>query len=142
MFRMLPLWFVVAGWCAAADHSVDAVKGAERSWAAAPVAGDEAALKQLLADDLIYTHSTGDSDNKAEFISNLKSGVRKYVKLDHEGMDAKLYGNTAVLRATAQIATSQNGGAPSPAHLRFIHLWVYQGGRWQLVAHQSLRLPK
>ena len=52
--------------------------------------------------------------------------------LDQEGMDAKLYGNTAVLRATAQIATSQKGGAPSPAHLRFIHLWVYP--LWALAA--------
>ena len=49
MFRMLPLWFVIAGWCVAADHFVDAVKSAEKSWAVATVAGDEAALKQLLA---------------------------------------------------------------------------------------------
>ena len=56
-------------------------------------------------------------------------------------MDVRTYGNTAVLMATAQVETSQKGGAPSPAHLRFIHVWINRNGRWQLVAHQSLRLP-
>jgi ketosteroid isomerase-like protein len=105
------------------------------------VAGDEATLKQVLADDLTYTHSTGDTDTKAVYISNLKTGARKYHKVNHESMDVRMYGNTAVLTATAQVETSMKGGAVSPAHLRFIHVWVFQNGRWQLVAHQSLRLP-
>jgi ketosteroid isomerase-like protein len=99
-------------------------------------------LRQVLADDLTYTHSTGETDTKTEFISNLKTGARKYLKLNHEGMDVRTYDNTAVLTATAQVETSQKGRTGSPAHLRFIHVWLYQNGRWQLVAHQSLRLPK
>ena len=126
----------------AADKTVDAVKAAEKSWGAAAVAGNEAVLKQLLADDLTYTHSTGDVDSKAVFIDNLKTGARKYHKVNHESMDVRLYGNTAVLSATAQVDTSQKGGPVGAAHLRFIHVWVLQGGRWQLVAHQSLRLPQ
>ena len=125
----------------AADKSPDAVKAAEKAWASATVAVNESALKQLLADDLTYTHSTGETDTRAVFIDNLKTGVRKYHKLNHESMDVRLYGNTAVLTATAQIETSQRGGSVNPAHLRFIHLWVLQHGRWQMVAHQSLRLP-
>jgi uncharacterized protein (TIGR02246 family) len=125
----------------AADKSAEAVKAAEKSWAVATVSDDEARLRQILADDLTYTHSTGETDSKQAFMDNLKSGVRKYLKVNHESMDARLYGNTAVLTATAQIETSQRGGNPSPAHLRWIHVWVLRDGRWQLVAHQSLRLP-
>ena len=131
---------ITAALAFSADRS-DAVKAAEKSWASATVAGDEATLKQLLADDLAYTHSNGETDTKAVYISNLKTGARKYHKVNHEGMEVRLYGNTAVLTATAQVETSQKGGPVSPAHLRFIHVWVNQGGRWQLVAHQSLRLP-
>jgi ketosteroid isomerase-like protein len=131
----------MAALAAAADKSADAVRTAEKAWGIATVAGDEATLRQVLADDLTYTHSNGETDTKAQFISNLKTGARKYLKLNHEGMDVRTYGNTAVLTATAQVETSQKGGAASPAHLRFIHVWMYQNGRWQLVAHQSLRLP-
>ena len=125
----------------AADASAEAVKAAEKAWAAATVAGDEAALKTVLADDLMYTHSNGDTDTKAVYISNLKDGTRKYHKLDHENMDVRLYGDTAVVAATAQVATASKGGAASPAHLRFLHVWVRTKGKWQLAAHQSLRLP-
>jgi hypothetical protein len=67
---------------------------------------------------LTYTHSNGDTDNKAAYITNQKTGARKYHKLDHESMDVRLYGNTAVLTATAQVETSQKGGSAAPAHLR------------------------
>ena len=139
--RLITILALVAGMGMAADKSADAVKAAEKAWATATVAVAEPTLKQLLADDLTYTHSTGETDTRAVFIDNLKTGVRKYHKVDHESMDVRLYGNTAVLTATAQIETSQKGAKPTPAHLRFIHLWVFQNGRWQMVAHQSLRLP-
>jgi ketosteroid isomerase-like protein len=138
---ILPFVLAVVAPLAAAEKGPDAVKAAEKAWAAATVKGDEATLKQVLADDLSYTHSNGETDTKAVFIDNLKTGVRRYHRLDHEGMEVKMYGNTAVLRATAQVETSQKGGKPAPAHLRFIHVWILQNGRWQMVAHQSLRLP-
>ena len=139
--RMFTILLVLAGVAMAAEKSGDAVKAAEKSWASATVAGDEATLRQVLADDLTYTHSTGDTDTKAVFIDNLKTGARKYLKLNHESMDVRLYGNTAVVRSTAQVETTQKSGSANPAHLRMIHVWVLQNGRWQMVAHQSLRLP-
>ena len=138
--RLFAILFFLAGLTLAADKSAEAVKAAEKAWATATVAGDEATLGRVLADDLTYTHSSGETDGKTSFISNLTTGARKYHKLEHESMDVRLYGNTAVLTATAQVETSQKGGAPTPAHLRFIHVWVFENGRWQLVAHQSLRL--
>ena len=139
--RVLTLLLLMAGLAVSADRSADAVKAAEKAWAAATAAGDESRLKELLADDLTYTHSNGETDTKAVFISNLKTGARKYHKVNHESMDVRLYGKTAVLSATARVETSQKGGTPNPAHLRFIHVWVIEKGRWQMVAHQSLRLP-
>lgn len=139
--RLFTILFVAASLALAANNSGDAVKAQEKLWASATVAGDEASLKKVLADDLTYTHSNGDTDGKAAFIDNLKSGARKYHKVDHESMDVRVYGKTAVLTATAQIETSQKGGNVAPAHLRFIHVWVLRNGQWQLVAHQSLRLP-
>jgi ketosteroid isomerase-like protein len=138
--KLFTILLVVAGLAMAADKS-DAVKAAEKSWASATIAGDEAKLKQVLADDLTYTHSSGDTDSKTVFIDNLKTGARKYHKVDYESMDVRQYGNTAILRATPNVETSQKGGSPAAAHLRFIHVWVLENGRWQMVAHQSLRLP-
>jgi ketosteroid isomerase-like protein len=127
---------------AADPKTVEAVKAADRAWAAATVQGDAAALKNLLADDLTYTHSNGETDTKAVFIGNL-SGARKYHKIDFESLDARLYldSNAAVVTAVARVETSQKGGPANSSHLRFVHFWIHQKGRWQLAAHQSLRLP-
>ena len=127
---------------AADPKTAEAVKAAERAWAAATVKGDAAALTKLYADDVSYTHSNGETDTKKVFIDNLK-GARKYHKIDYESLDARLYlnGSAAVVMAVAKVETSQKGAAPAPAHLRFVHFWVHDGGQWKLAAHQSLRLP-
>jgi ketosteroid isomerase-like protein len=143
MLKILLLGLLAGTALMAADSkTVEAVKNADRAWAAATVKGDAAALQNLLADDLTYTHSNGETDSKKIYIDNL-SGARKYHKIDYESLDARIYanGNAAVATAVVRIETSQKGGPVSPAHLRFVHMWVHQNGRWQLVAHQSLRLP-
>ncbi|MFN7925007.1 MAG: nuclear transport factor 2 family protein [Bryobacteraceae bacterium] len=125
----------------AQDKKLDGLKAAEKAWGAATAKADEAALGKILAEDLAYTHSTGDTDTKAVFIANMKTGVRKYHKVDHESIDARVYGNTGVTMCTARIETSSKGAAPAPAHLRFVHVWVLDKGQWKLAVHQSLRLP-
>ena len=64
--------------------------------------------------------------------------------IEFESLDARLYlnGTMAVVMAVVNIETSRKGGPVSPARLRLVHTWVYQKDRWQLAAHQSLRLPK
>jgi ketosteroid isomerase-like protein len=138
--RLITILSIVAGLAMAADKSAEGVKAAEKAWASATATANEAALKQILADDLTYTHSTGDTDSKTVFIDNMKTGARKYHKVNHDSMDVRMYGNTAVVTATAQVETSQKGGSVNPAHLRFIHVWVFQNGHWRLVAHQSQRM--
>lgn len=125
---------------AAEPTTKDAVTAADKAWAAATVKGDEAKLNQLLADDLNYIHSTGAIDTKATFIGKLKTGEQKYFKFEHEGMDVRFYGATAVVTATANVASSTKGVVIPQNHLRFIHVWYYSKGAWQLVAHQSLKI--
>lgn len=144
VFRTLLLTLLAIPSALAADaKTVEAVKAADRAWADATIKGDAARLRDLLAEDLTYTHSSGETDTKKVYIDNL-AGARKYHKIDYESLEARLYsgGNTAVVNAVARFETSQKGGPVSPAHLRFIHVWVHQNGRWQLAAHQSLRLPQ
>lgn len=124
-----------------AGKTPDDVEAAERAWAEATAKSDAAALQKILADDLVYTHSTGDDDTKKMFIDNMSNGVRKYTKVQHYGdIDVKLYGDMAIVRAKARIETIMSGKAGG-AHLKWIHVFRYKGGVWQLLAHQSLRLP-
>src|SRR6266536_3607960 len=77
---------------AADAKTVEAVKGADRAWADATVKGDAPRLRNLLAEDLTYTHSSGETDTKKIYIDNL-GGARKYHKIEYESLDARLYAN-------------------------------------------------
>jgi ketosteroid isomerase-like protein len=48
-------------------------KALDRKWAEATTHADVAALNQILSDDLTYTHSSGNTQSKAEFIASVRS---------------------------------------------------------------------
>jgi ketosteroid isomerase-like protein len=118
-----------------------AIEEAERAWAKGVTTNDFALLGRVLADDLTYTHSTGAVDTKQSYIDNLRSGKAKYVKVDHQELQVRqLSADTAITICRAAVVTIQNG-QENPARLSFLHVFVKRGGRWQLVAHQSAKLP-
>lgn len=136
MTRRLLFTLIAASVSLLAAAPEEAVKQAERDWAKAIVAKDYATLEKVLADDLIYTHSNGNEDSKKSYIDKLKSGAQKYTKAEHAGdIRVKLYGNTAVVVSQLKTATD------TEFTLSLLHVYVKHGNRWQMVAHQSARLP-
>jgi ketosteroid isomerase-like protein len=106
----------------------------------AMVRGDVAALDDILADDLTYTHATGVFETKAEFIAKLKSGQTKYESFAPEDVLVRLYGTTSVVTGVARVKVQAKGEHLS-FQLRFTDVYVKKGDRWQMVAWQATRLP-
>jgi len=125
----------------AEPQTKEAIAAHEKEWAAATMKADAGPLNKLLAEDLNYIHSTGMIDSKKMFIDKLVSGEQKYTKLQHEGMEIRFYGSTSIVTTTAQVESTTKGVKNAPGRLRFIHVWYYSKGAWQMVAHQSLRIP-
>lgn len=125
------------GWAASGEEDV---RKAEAAWAKAVMAKDEPKLNQMLAEGLVYTHSTGSVDTKDQYLSKLKSGAQKYDGLQSSDMSVHMYGNTAVVNAKIRMTGSTNG-TPFDNKLLYTHTWVKQSGHWQLVAHQTTKMP-
>ena len=115
------------------------VRQAEDKWIAAIKANDRAVLDRLLGDDLVYTHSTGLTENKAQYIAAVTGGNQKYASVTYEDPEIRAYGSAAVMTAKARI-TGSSKGTPFDNQLRLLHVWVKQAGTWVLVAHQTTRL--
>ena len=115
------------------------VRKAEEAWAAAVKASNASALEKLLANDLVYTHSTGNVDTKADYLSKMKAGTQKYTDLQYSGMKVRSWnGDTAVVNSQLRMIGATNG-TPFDNTVYVIHVWVKQGGSWKLVAHQTTR---
>lgn len=105
------------------------------------MAGDVQTLEQVMADDATYGHASGNTDTKRTYIDRIHSGAQKYVSFHYdEGTQVRVYGDTAVVNASAQIS-SVTDGKPNDLHPRMLHVFVKKHGHWQLVAHQSAKLP-
>lgn len=101
---------------------------------------DIAALEALIADDLVYTHSSARLDTKGSLIGAMQSGATVYSAVEPSEVKAQDYGSTVVLTGRAQISVNSGGKAMSFA-VRFTDVWVEKGGSWQMAAWQSTRLP-
>lgn len=140
MNRRLLLSTIAAGAAAfaAPGGREEAVMQAERDWATGIVKRDFALLEKVLGDDLVYTHSNGRRETKAEYIASIKTGKQKYNLVKHGPMQVKLYGDVAVVATEAAVNTESNG-QKNDMTLVLLHVYNWRGGRWQLVAHQSAR---
>jgi hypothetical protein len=103
---------------------------------------DTAALEQLLADELVYTHSTGRVDSKAQFIHSIESGDLNYLAMKHSNFDARVYGDVAVLtgRSAVKVKSPHTGNQTADLDLRFLNVYAKRRGQWQQVAWQSTRI--
>ncbi len=126
---------------ASAADTEQAIKDAEHGWAKAVAARDFAALDGMLADKLIYAHSTGNIESKQEYTGRMKSGAQKYDSITHESTRVIFYGDTAVAHSIVRMIGT-NATGPFNDHLMMMHVWVKQGGKWRLAAHQTTKLPK
>jgi ketosteroid isomerase-like protein len=101
---------------------------------------DVATLNALLADDLVYTHSSARLDTKQSLIGNMESGATVYTAVEPSDVQAQDLGEAVVLTGTCRISV-MSGGRPNSFGVRFTDVYANRGGRWQMVTWQSTRLP-
>jgi ketosteroid isomerase-like protein len=101
---------------------------------------DIAALDALLADDLVYTHSTARLDTKQSLIANMESGATVYSAIEPSEVRALDLGDAVILTGVARIKVSSNG-KDLDFRVRFTDAYAKRSGRWQMVVWQSSRLP-
>ena len=103
--------------------------------------GDVGTLNALIADELVYTHSSARLDTKKSLIENMQSGKTRYTSVVPSDVQAQDYGDTVVLTGVARISVNSGGNAMNFG-VRFTDVWVNKGGNWQMVAWQSTKLPE
>ena len=98
--------------------------------------GDANALDEILADDLIYTHSTARIATTASFIEAITSGRSNYRSVERKDVNVRQIGDSAVVTGHAKFHVGDN-----KFEARFIDVYAKRNGAWQMVAWQSTRVP-
>jgi ketosteroid isomerase-like protein len=106
----------------------------------AVTAGDVAALDELFAADLVYTHSDASADSKQSYLEKLAAGHFKYGPISHPEHSILVRGDCALvfgdMRGEVQIA-----GSVRVLNSRSLAVWVRENGNWVLLAFQPTKYP-
>jgi len=112
----------------------------ERDWTEAQLKKDVATLDKILADDWVAQTPDG-TQTKAQALADLKSGDFKQDSWTPGDMQARVFGETAVVTGTHYEKSSYKGKDIS-GHYVWTDVFVKRQGRWQAVASQWSLLAK
>ncbi len=119
-----------------AADAASAVKQASTTWRNAVIKQDKEALAQWLANDLVYAHSSGKTESKAEYIAAVTTGPSRYESFTETNTVVRVYGKAAILEGNVEVKTP---GRPA-YKVRTLEVYINDGGKWKMTAHQSARL--
>jgi ketosteroid isomerase-like protein len=108
----------------------------EDRWTDALVKADMDFLGRLYTDDIVYTHTNGTVNTKAEVLNAIQAGKAKYLSVERSDVRTQDFGDTVIVTFRAVIKVN---AVTLPS--RIIHVFVRQNGSWKMAAYQSTRLP-
>jgi ketosteroid isomerase-like protein len=122
-----------------AETPIETVLRIDSSRLQAMMAGDGAALARVFSDELIFVHSDGRLETKAEYVRNLLAGDTAYEGAMTSGVRAMQVAPEVVVVIGAQEMRKRLRGAWSEIKLRFMAVWRNEAGVWRMAAWQSMR---
>ena len=116
-----------------------AVANAVEQLRVAMVDADSAMLTRLVLPQLSYGHSSGQVDDKKEFVAKLVSGRSDFGSLEFSGQTISISGKTALVRHILKAKTNDSG-KPGEVQLKVLLVWQKKGGHWKLLARQAVKM--
>ena len=120
--------------------AADSVKATEAERFRLMTANDLSGLMGYLDEDLVYIHSTGEMETKAEFLERVRSGKLRYRSIQPAAARVRTVGSVAIVTGRAKVGVTSDG---ADRDLEILYTSVYRktGGRWKLLSWQSTRIP-
>jgi ketosteroid isomerase-like protein len=91
---------------------------------------------RTLAEDYVAITPLGQVTTKDETITARRSGQLRYEAMNITDMVVRVYGDTAVVTARADVKGHQLGEDFSGPY-RYTRVWVRRNGHWQVVSYQA-----
>ncbi|HZZ06764.1 nuclear transport factor 2 family protein [Paraburkholderia sp.] len=121
-------------------HSEDAniIRQLEEARCAAMLAGDIAALGELLDEGLVYIHSTGARDNRESYLDKLVSGAMRYEAVRFHVSEIQTRERLALVCGSIEASVRTANGTIEVAS-QYEAVWMEMNGTWRLTVIQGFR---
>jgi ketosteroid isomerase-like protein len=118
------------------DAAVREIVDMERQAKEASLHRDVEFSQRTLAEDYVAITPLGQIKTKQDSVSVRKGGQLRYDTINITDMVVRVYGDTAVVTARADVKGHQLGEDFSGPY-RYTRVWVRRSGRWQTVSYQA-----
>jgi ketosteroid isomerase-like protein len=120
----------------------DEIRELEARRYAAMRAGDVEALRALLSDRLVYSHSDATQDTRESYLATLSGGSLRYHDIRFETTAVLEAGPDAAVALGTMGADIHRNGAEKTIGAMTCAVWAREAGGWRLLAYQPTALPK
>ncbi len=100
---------------------------------------NEKVLNEILADELVYIHSSALVDDKKTYIESIVSGKSNYKKVEVIESKIRTYKTSAVVTGMAKITIAPNE-KETIINLRYTDVYQKIGKNWQMVSWNSVKI--
>jgi ketosteroid isomerase-like protein len=135
MVKWLLVFVAAAASLSAADPKTDVLASIE-TWKQAILKKDAKALEPLLHPDLLYSHSDGRTETKADILKSMPN--TQSIKFAEQNV--RVYGDTVLVKGNAEFVNNTATGGTTTLNLSLLQVWIKTPKGWQLVGRQSTRL--
>jgi ketosteroid isomerase-like protein len=116
------------------------VERLEQELVGAIARGDLATYDRIVANDYAAFEASGKTSSKAEIMASYRSGARKYTDLAIFDVEARIFGDTAVVTAKTR-GFRREGDRDVLNRVRYIRVYARRKGEWRAVAQMAAPLP-
>jgi ketosteroid isomerase-like protein len=107
----------------------------------AMIAQDFAALDALLAEDVVYIHSTTVAETKDAYLAGVRNGLYDYSAISSSNVTLRHCGEVAIQTGTVRMNVGARGTPPAPITLLFTLVWKREQQGWRLWQRHATRAP-
>ena len=94
-------------------------------------------LRSLQTEDYYLMHMTGTKQSRETFINGLLDGTFNYYSADHDAIDVRINGDTAVMTGKSRVVAAVYGGGKGSWRLQGDFTLRKENGAWKLTSSRA-----
>jgi ketosteroid isomerase-like protein len=118
-----------------AEDTTAAIRALEEHIEEAMVRDDVAFMEKTFADDFTYARTTGESENKAQWLQTVAR--RPFISRKIVSLEIEVHGDVAITHGKLDMAVHDERGGHSNL-IKYFHVYEQRNGNWVLLTHRSL----
>ena len=117
------------------------IAAAEHRLYRAMIAQDFEALGAILADDVVYVHSTAIAETKDGYLAGVRNGLYEYDSIESDEVIVDFCGDVAVQTGKSRMSVGARHHPKAPINLLVTLVWKREKHGWRLWRRHATRIP-